>query len=150
MRVHSNIAEFPSRRLLKQWNGAGVFVPAGSTKAIDITAPTTRAMSMGLAGKNGLVSITSLDGGNQVYTIYEWHSGIAALNAGNGWVRNGANSAEYTKTCDQLAHISFTITEGVEFFIQVAATPVTECFVSGSEDPANKNTDLTLKQYGGR
>lgn len=141
MRVHQNIQEYCNRRLSKQYDNAGT--AAGTTKAIGINAPTLRKQSMGLSGKQGIVSFICIDGGNQAYTLYEWHEGIAKLNSGNGWVKNGAAAAEYTKTCDQLSVISFTITEGVSFFIQAGTTPVTNAFVSGEEDPVNKNTDLT-------
>lgn len=139
MRMHSNIAVYPNRRLVKQYDNAGT--AAGTTKAIGISAPTLRAQAMGMSGNNGVVTILARDGGNQVYTLHAWHEGMARILGGNGWVKNGANSAEYTKVCDQLSLISFTTTEDTEFFIQVATTPVTDAFVSGVESGKNANTD---------
>lgn len=136
MRVHANIAEFPGRRLLKQFNS--------NASAIGTGAPTARSQSMGIGGKNGVVSFVCLDGGNQNFTIYQWHGGMAAVNSGNGWVKMGANSGQYTENCDQLAVITFLATEGVPFFIQAGTSNVTEAFLSGFEDPVNKNTDTSL------
>ena len=150
MRMHTNIAEFTGRRLIKQYNTAGTSFfalnasPGASPKAMGINAPTLRTQALGRAGKNGIVSFICLDGGNQVYTIWVWNNVMAALNSGNGWVHNGANSAEYTKTCDQLSKISFTIAEDEAFCITAGTTPVTELLVSGREDEAQANTDLTL------
>lgn len=141
MRVHSNIAEYPNRRLAKKFDNAGT--AAGTARAVGISAPTTRKQSMGRSGRNGVVSFLVDDGGNQAFTILEWHEGLAKVNSGNGWVLNGANSAEYTKTCDVKAKISFTVSEGVPFFIYAGTAPCTNCFISGTEDDANKNTDIS-------
>lgn len=149
-RVHSNIAEFCGRRLVKQFNSGGTaWMLSGGAKAIGITAPTSlggQEIAMGQAGKNGVVSFIVTDGGNQAFTIYEYDSDIAKIQADRkaGWILNGANAAEYTKTCDQLAKISFTISEGAEFFILAGTTPCTEAKVSGSESANNPNTDISL------
>lgn len=135
MRMHQNIAEYPARVLNRNFNG--------STKAIGTAAPTTHNQAMGMAGKNGVVSFIPSDGGNQVYTLFVWNSGLAAVNGGNGWAFNGANVNEYTKTCDAKGKISFTITEDEEFFIQAGTTAVTDCIVSGQDSPANPNTNYT-------
>lgn len=140
-RVHQNIQEYCGRRLAKQYDNAGT--AAGTAKAIGLNAPTTRSQAMGTSGKQGIVSFVCQDGGTQAYTLYEWHEGMAQLNTGNGWMKNGGAAAEYTKTCDAKAIISFTITESVDFFIQAGTTPVTDAFVSGTESAHNKNTDLS-------
>lgn len=137
-RVHSNIAEYPQRRLSKQYDNAGAF--GGSTKAAGVSAPTLRAQTMGRAGKQGIVSFIPLDGGNQNFTLYVWNQPLADVNSGNGWAFNGANALEYTKNCDAKAKISFYITEDEEFCIQADTTPVTELIVSGCESGSNANT----------
>lgn len=149
-RVHSNIAEFCGRRLKKQYNVGGTAIDkVAGVKAIGITDPTTlggQEIAMGQAGKNGIVSFICSDGGNQAYTIYVYNGTLARIlgDFKAGWVLNGANSAEYTKTCDQQAKISFTIAEGEEFFIKAGTTPVTEVIVSGSQSYNNDNTDTSL------
>lgn len=138
MRTHTNIAEYCNRRLKRLFSADGT--TAGTSTAIGVTAPTLQSQSMGYTGKNGVVSFVCLDGGTQNFTLLEWHQGIADLNSGNGWILNGANSSEYTKNCDQLSKISFTASEGVDFFILAGTLPVTDAFVSGTESGSNKNT----------
>lgn len=135
MREHSNIAEYPSRVLNRNFNGG--------TKAIGTAAPTLLNQAMGMAGKNGIVSFIPLDGGNQVYTLFVWNAGLAAVNSQNGWAFNGANVSEYSKTCDAKGKISFTITEGEFFFVQAGTTAVTDAIFSGQDCPLNPNTNLT-------
>lgn len=149
MRVHSNIAEFPGRKLKLQYNttAGGAFQGRDSstgTKATTSNAPTKREQSMGLSGKNGIVSFFADDfGSGIVCTLYVWHKGAAKLNTGNGWIKLGAVAAENQKACDQLSIASFTIEEGIPFFIQTA-TQATNLFVSGSDDKANNdNTDTS-------
>lgn len=150
MRVHSNIAEFPSRRLAKQYDTTtgGVFQGAnssGGAKATTSNAPTVRAQAMGLSGKEGIVSFFASDfGAGVVCTLWVWDGDWAKLNSGNGWVKLGAVAAENQKSVDQLSIASFTINEGIPFFIQTA-TQSTELFVSGMSDKeTNDNTDKSL------
>lgn len=135
-RVHANIAEFPGRRLTKQFNS--------SADAIYTGAPTKRNQAMGITGKNGVVSFVVLDGGTQNFILWQWHSGMAAVNSGNGWIKMGATADQNTQSCNVLSLITFLATEGIPFFIQAGTAGVTEAFVSGIEDPANPNTDKTL------
>ncbi len=141
MRVHSNIAEFPQRRLAKRFSADGL--SAGTSKAVGISAPTLKKQVMGKGGKNGVVSFFVSDGGNQVFTLWQFHEQAHEI-TGNGWVANGANSAEYQKTCDQMAIVSFTATEDGLYFIQAGTTPCTECWISGQECDTNPNTDTSL------
>jgi hypothetical protein len=141
MRMHSNIAEVPSRLLKKTFDNAGT--AAGTAKAMGLNAPTKRSDSMGLTGHNGIVSFICSDGGNQVYTLYEWNAKLARVNSGNGWVLNGAAAAEYARTADEKAKISFTCSEQVPFYIKAGTTPVTNLIVSGSEDQQGIKTDQT-------
>jgi len=147
MRVHSNIAEWPGRRLAKQYNGSSVFQGAGSSgsnKATSSNAPTVRAQSMGLTGKNGIVSFFASDFGTGITcTLWVWHKDAAQVNSGNGWVKLGAVAAENQKTVDQLSIASFTCEEGVPFYVQTG-TQSTEFFVSGIQDDNNPNTDVSL------
>jgi len=144
MRTHSNIAEVPSRIITKQWDAAGT--AAGTARAIGLNSPTLRKHSMGLTGKNGIVSFVASGSVNQVYTLYEWNIAFAGINSANGWMLNGSNVNEYAKTCDGSAKISFTCTESVPFYIKVGTTPIVDAVLSGTQDDINPNTDLTRSQ----
>lgn len=140
MRVHSNIAETPTRRLKKQYDNSGAF--GGTTHAVGVSAPTLIGQAMGIAGHNGIVSFIASDGGTQNFTLYEWSQAYARINSGNGWAKNGNNVNSSTQSCDAAAKCSFQSTEGALFCL-VAAGVVTDLLVSGSECGANPNTDTT-------
>jgi len=137
-RVLSNIGMMPYRSLAKQYDNAGT--AAGTTKAIGISAPTTRAQTMGLTNKCGVNTVLPLDGGTQILNFFLWSQRLAEVNSGNGWAFAGANTAEYQKSTEAKGLSSFTAPEGVPFFIQAATTPITNAFVSMIEDPVNPNT----------
>lgn len=153
MRQHTNTAEMPTRRLLKQYDNTATKTQGSGqgagTNALGNTAPNTLNSNLprisdatGVTGRNGVMSFLH-NGASQVFTLYFWYGRLNKVTGAQGWVKGAETSAGSTKTVDQYALCTITCPEGVPFFLQATGTDVTECFVSGDSDSTNMNTDFT-------
>ena len=86
---------------------------------------------MGVARHSGVISFMA-EQASQPYTLWCWSDYKAKLNAGDGWFKNGAVAAEYTKTVDTYAKASFTISYGEIFYIQAGTTNCATMIMGGS------------------
>jgi hypothetical protein len=136
MRVHSNIAYMPNRRLPQ------VF----STNAIGTAAPNTLNSNlpkiqdaMGVAGRDGVFSIitdTTAD-----ITLHFWSNPVNTKDPSKGWVLANEATAGNTKTVAAHSLCTFTVPENCLIFMQ-ASTAVKNCWVMGSKFEGNPNADM--------
>ena len=134
--VAINVPEPLTRQLKKLFNSAA--------DAVYTTAPVSRSQSMGLTGLCGTLSFMFLDGGSaNATTLWEWNQQYAIANAGNGWMKSGANSTLNTLSVDAGSRATAVMPEQTPFFLQVT-TAVTVAWVSGTQDPGGmQNSDTT-------
>lgn len=136
MRVHSNIAFMPTRRLPQQF----------STNAIGTSAPNTLnsnkpsiTNAMGVAGKDGMFSF--ITDTNADITLHFWSDIVNQKDASKGWILGSEATSGNTKTVPANTLCSFTVPEGALVFLQGSVT-VKNCWVSGSKFEGNPNADM--------
>lgn len=147
MRQHTNTAEMPSRRLLKQYDNTATRVTSGGTNALGNTNPNTlhsnfpsRSDATGVAGKNGVVSFMH-NGAAQVISLFFWCERLNRITSAQGWIEGAESAAGYQKTVNQYSLCTFTAPEGVPYFLMATGTDITECLVSSDSDGNNPNQD---------
>lgn len=138
--VNSNIPARPWRLLNKQFAAnANVFCTADPSAG---GTPLTETSATGITGSSGTVAV-ALNAGFTApvtLTIYYWCRD-AVTGANSGWVRLGANAAQYAVAVDtNYATVVFTAPPYTPYIIESGAAITGKVYVNTLRDPLNNNS----------
>jgi hypothetical protein len=136
MRVHSNIAYMPNRRLPQQFatNAIGTAAP----NSLNSNKPSKRD-AMGAAGIDGIFSF--ITDTNADITLHFWSEMVNQKDPSKGWILGSEATAGNTKTVPANTLCTFTVPERALIFMQ-SSLAVKNCWTTGVKYAENPNADM--------
>lgn len=139
----TDVARKATRVLKKQYDSAGTAF--GTDAALPISPPYDFGgveVAMGMSPSDGMLSfVHDFDADTDISVYFHSNTWAKVDPASKGWILVAESAALNTKNVLRRANATIKIPANVPYFLRAGDADVTNCMVSGSEHPANPNTD---------